>query len=149
MPLFLLLRSHQHHLHQPRLSRRSPSRPSAAASLYSRFARSSWLLLPVIRSSSLKARQAQGKPPKSRNTYSRRYSHPSALGCGGAGHWQAQSHQSSFYVTVWSLTFSTWIVWSFPLNPEAPEKEGQILFSFLFSCSATLAMPGRHLVHSC
>lgn len=74
MPLFLLSRSHQLHPFQLKPSRRSPSRLSAAASLCSHFVRSSWLLSLIIRSSSLKARQARGRPPKSRSISLRRYS---------------------------------------------------------------------------
>lgn len=68
-------RSRQLHPLQPRLSRRNPSRLSAVASLYFHFERSSWLPLQIIKSSSLKARQALGRPPKSHSTSLKRYGH--------------------------------------------------------------------------
>lgn len=80
VPLFLL-RSRQVHRLQPRPSRRSPSRLSAAASRCSPSARSSWLLLLTIRSSSSRVRRAPGRPPRSRSISLRRYSHPHPPGC--------------------------------------------------------------------
>lgn len=79
-PLFLL-RSHRAHRPQPRPSRRSPSRLSAAASQCSLSVRSSWLLLLIIRSSSSRVRRAPGRPPRFHSISLRRYSHPCPPSC--------------------------------------------------------------------
>lgn len=74
--LLFVLRSRQLPPSPTRPSRRSPSRPSAAASPCSLFARSSWLRSLITRSSSLRARQDQGRPPRSHSISLRRCGPP-------------------------------------------------------------------------
>lgn len=74
--LLFVLRSRQLPPSPARPSRRSPSRPSAAASPCSLFARSSWRRSLITRSSSLRARQDQGRPPRSHSISLRRCGPP-------------------------------------------------------------------------